>query len=185
MIELLEWSAVSTALLYVFLAARGKRMCFLFGLLSSAAFVYICAKDHLYFDTVINSYYVIMSVVGWYSWSNEGRNLKVRKLKSRTMVLLVTGGLALFLILGFMADQFSDASLSYADSFTTVFAIIATWMMVERFLQNWLIWIAADAISIYMYFLKDHPAIAGLFAVYTVMAIYGYFEWRKLSRIPQ
>ena len=82
--------------------------------------------------------------------------------------------------LGYVFDHYTSASMAYVDSFTTVFAVIATWMMVERYIENWIIWIVADAIAIYLYTVKDHYPIALLFLVYTVIAVFGYYNWRKI-----
>ena len=180
MAEFIEWTAVITALLYVYLASAANRICFLFGLISSAFLVYICATDHLYFDTFINGYYVVMSVVGWYMWKGETEVLEIREMKSRTFIGISILGILVFVGLGFVFDKYTGASMAYVDSFTTVFAVIATWMMVERYLENWIIWIVADAISIYMYTVKDHYPIALLFLVYTVIAIFGYYNWKRI-----
>ena len=179
-IDFIEWTAVITALIYVYLASMANRLCFLFGLISSVLLVYICATDHLYFDTFINVYYVAMSVVGWYVWKGDKEVLNVREMKSKTFLIFCLVGLSVFLGLGYVFDHYTSASMAYVDSFTTVFAVIATWMMVERYIENWIIWIVADAIAIYLYTVKDHYPIALLFLVYTVIAVFGYYNWRKI-----
>ena len=178
--ELLEWISVFTAIVYVFLAAKGNKVCFLFGFISSAIFVQICFTEHLYFDTIINVYYVVMSVVGWIQWSNSGDQLHVKKMPNRLFLLLTLSALLLSIILGYFVDQYTDATLAYVDAFTTVLAVLATWLMVKKVLQNWLIWIIADAVSIFMYAYKDHFPIALLFIIYTILAFYGWFQWNKL-----
>jgi nicotinamide mononucleotide transporter len=179
-IEFIEWTAVITALIYVYLASVANRLCFLFGLISSVLLVYICFTDHLYFDTFINIYYIVMSVVGWYLWQGDQEILNVREMSGKTFLVFCLVGLVVFLGLGYAFDQYTGASMAYIDSFTTVFAVIATWMMVERFLENWIIWIVADAIAIYLYMVKGHYPIALLFLVYTVIAVFGYYNWKRI-----
>ncbi len=179
--ETIEWIAVITALIYVYLASKANRICFVFGLISSAILVYICLSDHLYFDTFINAYYVVMSVVGWYSWNGEESGPKIRILHKKAFVLLLLSGLLLSLALAFVVDTYTSASMAYIDSFTTVFAVLATWMLVERYIENWLVWIVADAVAIYLYLVKGHYPIALLFGVYTIIAIYGYVNWKKME----
>ena len=176
-----EWTAVALALVYVYLATKGLRSCFIFGLISSALFVDICYADRLYFDTAINAYYVVMSIVGWFSWKevSEGHIIPVmmsRKAFGYSAFL----ALLLSLLLGYFTHQYSDASLPFIDAFTTVMAVLATWLMVKKVIQNWLIWVAADAVSIFMYLYKGHLAISILFLVYTIIAVYGYTNWKRI-----
>ena len=178
--DLLEWISVVTAIIYVFLAAKGLKICFLFGFISSAIFVQICFTDHLYFDTAINIYYVVMSVVGWIHWSGSEDQIQVKKMSTNQFILLTLSALLFSILLGYLVDQYTDATLAYVDAFTTVLAVLATWLMVKKVLQNWLIWIVADAVSIFMYAYKDHYPIALLFLVYTTLAFYGWFQWNKL-----
>ena len=121
-----------------------------------------------------------MSVVGWYLWKGEKEDLEIRRIKTIPFIILCLVGLGVFLALGYTFDKYTSASLAYVDSFTTVFAVLATWMMVERYLENWIIWILADAIAIYLYLVKGHYPIAFLFLVYTVIAVYGYYNWKKI-----
>jgi nicotinamide mononucleotide transporter len=177
--EILEWLAVFLALIYVVLASKGWRSCFVFGLISSAIFVEICFRERLYFDAGISAYYVIMSIVGWYGWKNESGEIEVVKIGRSRFIYLISIALVVSITLGFVTLKYTDASLPYADSFTTVMAVLATWLMVKRIIQNWLIWIVADAVSIFMYLYKGHQPIAILFLVYTLVAIYGYLNWNK------
>ena len=65
------------------------------------------------------------------------------------------------------------------DSFTTCFSIIATFLVVKKILENWIYWIIIDLVSIYIYFSRDLHLTSLLFLVYTVIAIIGYFNWKK------
>lgn len=84
-------------------------------------------------------------------------------------------------ILGYLASTYSDQQLPYFDAFTTTTAIVATWMMVRKIIQNWLIWIVSNGVAIYLYYAKDHLPMAFLFLVYTVISIYGYLQWRRME----
>ena len=178
--DLWEWLGVLTALIYVFLATRGHRTCFIFGLISSIIFVEICFSDRLYFDTAINSYYIVMSVVGWINWKSDSDEVQAVSIGKRNFLIYSLIGLGLSAVLGYITNSYTDASLPYIDAFTTVFAVIATWMLVRKMIENWIIWIVADAVSIFMYAYKDHWPISILFGVYTLIAIYGYYHWKKV-----
>ena len=184
MLTILEWAGVITALIYVYLATKANRRCFIFGLISSVIFVYICGRDKLYFDTAINVYYVIMSILGWQAWKPTKKGvIEVRAMKSFHYLALLILGATVTLALAYIMSEHTDASMPYVDSFTTVFAVLATWMMVKRYVENWLIWIVADGGSIYLYVVKEHIPMALLFVVYTVIAAFGYAHWKQLKKM--
>ncbi len=181
----LEITAVISALIYVFLAARGNKWCFLFGLISSAIYVYITFKLNFYFDVLINLYYIAMSYFGWISWSTEKDNstLQISTTPKNQLKFYVIAGGTLTIVLAFVAEYFSNTQLAYLDAFTTIFAIIATFMVVKKRLENWLIWIVVDLVASGMYFYKELYFTALLFFTYTIIAIVGYFKWKKLLQI--
>ncbi len=175
-----EWFGVITALIYVALASAGKRLCFVFGLISSLVFVDILFSAKLYFESIINIYYVVMSIIGWFTWKEDDGHVHPVLMRNSRFILIAGIGILASLVLGYFASSFTDASLSYLDSFTTVMAIIATWMMVRKVIQNWLIWIVADGVSIGMFYYKDLIPMSILFGVYTLIAVYGFVNWKKL-----
>ena len=185
MLTFFEFVAVVTALIYIYFAAKEKNICFLFGLISSLIYVYISFQARYYFDSFLNAYYVVMSIVGWFNWRSHGNHQSavIKKLTHGKLAMLILGGLLLSFVLGYFTDRNTDASLAYLDSFTTVFALIATWMVVEKYIENWLIWIVVDGIGIGMYFWKELYFTAGLFLIYTIIVIIGYFEWKKKMKL--
>lgn len=121
-----------------------------------------------------------MSFVGWAMWSENKNKVeeKVKSIQNKTFLLYATiGGLAT-LVFGGIALNYSDASLPFVDSFTTVFAIIATVMVVKKQIENWLIWIIVDGVGIGMYFYKELYFTSFLFLIYTIIAIQGYRKWK-------
>ena len=113
----LEITAVISALIYVFLAARGNKWCFLFGLISSAIYVYITFKLNFYFDVLINLYYIAMSYFGWISWSTEKDNstLQISTTPKNQLKFYVIAGGTLTIVLAFVAECFSNTQLAYLD----------------------------------------------------------------------
>ncbi len=177
----LELIAVISAVIYLILATYGNRWCFLFGLISSGIYVHITFNIKLYFDLLINLYYVFISVYGWILWSKQKNNTHIptQRIAKKTLFLILLAGSVCTLLLGAIANHFSDASLPYLDAFTTTFSVIATWMIVKQYIENWLIWIIVDAIAVGMYWHKALPLTALLFLLYTILAIYGYSQWKN------
>jgi nicotinamide mononucleotide transporter len=180
--QVFEIVAVVSALVYVILASKGSKWCFLFGLISSAIYVYITFKLNFLFDVGINAYYVIMSFYGWFSWSKQTNSGSVMatRVPAKKLLIYIISGFVVCILLAYFADKFSSAELPYLDAFTTVFAIIATYMVVQRQIENWLIWVVVDSVAAGMYFHKELYFTALLFFIYTIVAIFGYFKWKKL-----
>ncbi|MEQ8908244.1 MAG: nicotinamide riboside transporter PnuC [Vicingaceae bacterium] len=180
----LETIAVLTALIYVYFASKGNRVCFFFGLISSAIYIYIATDLKYYFDSLINAYYVIMSVYGWFSWkSSRLSELEVKSMPKSQFGILILTGITISLFLGFASYKLTDAQLPFWDAITTVFSLIATWLVVKKVLQNWLIWIVVDFIAMIMYYEKGLLLTSLLFLIYTIIAIRGYFIWRKEIKV--
>jgi len=177
----LEIIGVSTALIYIGLATKGNKWCFLFGLISSVVYIYLSVVLKFYFDTAINIYYVIMSFYGWFAWSatNNSSDFIPLQLKKKSFLIYLASGTVITVVLAFIVDQLSDAALPYFDAFTTIFAIIATYMVVKKWIENWLIWIVVDTIAAGMYWHKELYLTSLLFALYTIISIVGYQKWKK------
>jgi nicotinamide mononucleotide transporter len=91
----------------------------------------------------------------------------------------------LTVLLGFIFSAFTSQQLPYLDAFTTVFSIGATFMVTQKVLENWMYWIVIDLLSIHLYAHRDLNLTAVLFALYTIIAVVGYFRWRKAFRLQQ
>lgn len=117
-----------------------------------------------------------MAYVGFRQWGNEPAPL-FRAEAWTGHLLLISGGLLISFILGRLLQRYTQAALAYTDSFTTVFSILATFMMVFTDPVHWLYWIVIDATGIYLYYQRGLYASAALFAVYTALAINGFRQW--------
>ena len=78
--------------------------------------------------------------------------------------------------------NYTPADFPYLDTFTTVFAVFATYLVTQKVLENWLYWVVIDAVSIYLYQAKDLMPTVVLFSLYTVIATFGYFKWQNLYK---
>ena len=130
-------------------------------------------------------YYIGISIYGWYHWifgkSIKGNNseLPIIRLKLNDIVIYSAGFVVLYLSLYFLLLNFTDSTIPSWDSLATALSLIATWMLAKKILENWIIWIVADAICIAISIYKDLYFTAALFAVYTAMAYVGYLNWKK------
>ncbi|MFK7784094.1 MAG: nicotinamide riboside transporter PnuC [Crocinitomicaceae bacterium] len=192
--SLWEWIAVATGVIYVILAALRSNLCWFFAIASSGIYVYLCLDGKLYIESVLQVFYVVMAVVGWFSWRSqsnarpheldaslglpESKNeVKVWPISYHLYNLVISGGIAFFL--GLCFDTFTDQANPYADAFTTVFSLAATFMVVRKVLENWIYWVVIDIVSIFLYHQRGYSLSAVLYFVFTLLAIAGFVAWYK------
>ncbi len=174
-----EWVAVVTAIMYVILAANKHILCWTFALISSTIYVYLCWIGYLYIEAVLNIFYIAMAIFGWYAWTSSKSNNFIKIWKSRKhLINIILSGIIAYM-LGFSFDFWSDQVNPYMDAFTTVYSLTATYMVVKRILENWIYWIIIDLVSIYLYFDRGYTLSSVLFVAYSILAIFGFFAWRK------
>jgi len=201
-LPLLELTAMLMALIYVFLAAKGNIWCWPAAFVSTVLYTIIFYDVYLWMDSLLQVYYMIMAVYGWYCWQqnehsgrqittvvssvvpDEGNIAQSSPLRITTwsvkthMFIIVTLSLISVLV-GWLMANFTPAHFPYYDAATTVFAIFATYMVTKKVLENWLYWCVIDIASIYIYLEKGLTPTAVLFGLYVILATYGYYHWRK------
>ncbi|MEZ4827391.1 MAG: nicotinamide riboside transporter PnuC [Bacteroidia bacterium] len=152
------------------------------GLINVGIYIYIFFIARLYADVVLNIFFFVTGVYGWYHWLNGGTkkdDLPISASTSRNWVFYILSGVAGILIIGYFFDNFTNADLAYWDAYTTSFSLLAQVMMAQKKIENWLIWIAVDIIAIGIYWYKDLRLTAIMFLIYLVLATLGYFNWKK------
>lgn len=179
----IEIVGVATGLLYIILSVRQNIWCWIFGIISSGLYLVVFFNSKIYADMSLQLYYVIMGIYGWIHWAGADKADSNKVLLSRLTVkstsILFAITLALFFGIAWFLIQFTDSPVPWIDAFTTSLSFTATWMLARKILEHWIIWIVVDAVSVGLYFHRGLYVSIILFAVLTVLAIYGYFEWRK------
>ena len=180
----LEWIAVCSSIIYVILAARKLIYCWLFAFISSALYVYICFAANLYLESVLQLFYVVMAVVGFLLW-NKSDSGEIIKWPAKYHVINLSLSTLTALLLGYLFSVYTDQANPYVDASTTVFSLVATFMVTKKVLENWVYWIIIDAVSVYLYFSRDLHLTAVLFVIFTLLAITGYVSWNKTMKTAQ
>tara|TARA_B100001059_G_scaffold90687_1_gene89439 strand:+ start:282 stop:878 length:597 start_codon:yes stop_codon:yes gene_type:complete len=178
----LESIAVLFSILYVILVARANIWCWVAAIISVSLYLFICFEAKLYAETGLQFFYLIMAIIGFFFWkeSPNKKQLDINELSISKHLLILFFGIVLTLILGYILTIYTQAKLPLLDSFTTVFSIIATFMVIKKILENWLYFIAIDLVSIYLYNSRDLQQTAMLFVLYTIIAFIGYYNWIHL-----
>ncbi len=180
--SLVEYLIFITAILYVLLAAIENKWCWLFGIISSALSVYLCYEGKLFLESGLSIFYVIIGIYGWHQWrygSKDKSELTIISYPLKKNLSLLLIGLFIWIPFGFFAHNYSTQVLPYLDAFITAFSIVATWMTAKKIIENWLYWIVIDCLAIFLYANRGFYLIALLYLIYTILAVAGYFSWKK------
>ncbi len=176
-----EVLAVILAVAYLVLAIRQNIWCWAAAAVSTLLYLFIMFQSRLYMESLLQLFYLAMAAYGWYSWrhSPEGKGeLPVTTWPLRRHVLAIGSVLLLVFVSGDLLSRYSNAALPHLDSFTTWGAVVATFMVARKVLENWLYWFVIDAVSIALYVNRELFFTAALFGAYLVMIVIGYRSWR-------
>jgi nicotinamide mononucleotide transporter len=182
----IEWLAVISSIIYVILAAKRLILCWLFAFIGSALFVYLCYIGNLYIESVLQLFYVAMAIVGWLTWkksNSENGRLKIWAYKKHLINILLSGIIAL--LIGFIFEKYTSQANPYIDAFTTCYSLSATYMVTRKIIGNWIYWIIIDIVSIYLYAQRAYYLTAVQYGLFTVLAIYGYYVWKKEYKLQK
>ena len=180
----LEIIAVLFGLASVLFAKKNNIAVYPTGIISTIIFVYLLNKWGLMGDMMINIYYTTMSVYGWYLWSRKSDDipeLPITRVTSKeiyygVLLFIITVVFVLFVYNYF--DKFTHWT-AYVDTFTTGIFFVGMWLMAKRKLENWILWIIGDIVSIPLYFYRGYTFTSIQYAIFTVIAVYGCIEWKK------
>jgi nicotinamide mononucleotide transporter len=176
-----EVLAVVLAVAYLVLAIRQNIWCWAAAAVSALLYLFILFESKLYMQSALQVYYLAMAGYGWYHWHRPqiaGEELPVTRWPLRNHAAAIGIVLLLMLVTGQLMIRYSDAPLPHLDSFTTWGAVVTTFMVARKVLENWLYWFVIDVVSIFMFLQRDLYFTVALFAGYLVMIVIGYRSWR-------
>jgi nicotinamide mononucleotide transporter len=179
--SVLELAAVILALAYLILAIRQDRWCWVAGGSSAILYGIIFVSAKLYMEASLQSFYLIMAIYGWLTWGRPaaGNDLTITRWTTRTHLVLAVAVAIGSIAIGGLLDQLTDAAWPVIDSFTTLAALVATYMVARKVLENWLWWIVIDTVSVGLYLSRDLHLTALLFCGYVILAAAGWLTWRR------
>jgi nicotinamide mononucleotide transporter len=180
----LELIAVFFGLLSVWYSKRNHIFVFPTGMISTSIFVYLLLKWGLLGDMMINAYYFIISIYGWYIWTRKVNDKPVNPIswttaKEKKIGLGIFITTLIFVYLIYKAfDKWTDW-VAYVDTITTAIFFVGMWFMARRKIENWIFWIIGDLISVPLYFYKGFTFTSFQYFAFTLIAIWGYLSWKK------
>ncbi|MGG1554907.1 nicotinamide riboside transporter PnuC [Paenibacillus ferrarius] len=181
----LEIVATTTGLLCVWFTARQNIWAWPIGIVNVICFFFMFEEAKLYADMTLQLFFLVLSVYGWIYWLTKREGAQVRPTRRITRRLVLT--LAVILVAatwawGFVLHTYTDASIPYADALIATLSVIAQFLLSSKVLENWLIWIAVDVLSIGMYAYKELYTVAFLYVVFLLIATAGFISWKRELR---
>ena len=179
----LEITAVIFAILYLILAVKQNILCWIAGIISSVLYFFIMQKAGLYMEAYLQVFYVVMGIYGWSQWSASNASnpsFFVNTWSKYQHMIAISIILVLSLLSGFLLERYTDAALPFLDALVSWGAVVATYMVAKKLLENWIYWFVIDATSIFLFIERGLWLSAVLFATYLVIIFFGYQSWNKV-----
>ena len=185
----LQLTGIVLGLLYLWLEYRADIRLWIVGLIMPIVHGLLYYRSGLYADCSMQIYYILAGLYGWIVWmrseAGDPKGPKTKKFSKigTTPLRLVPILFAVFL--GIQAGiylllvHFTDSQVPFWDSFTTALSVVALWMLSRKYAEQWLVWLVVDLTTVGLYIYKDIPLTAGLYLLYSALAVAGYLRWRK------
>ncbi len=171
-------------LIYLYLEIKQNIWLWPLGIITSAFYLYVFFVSKFYADMGLQVYYLVISFYGWWHWLYGSKDIQKEKLpitrtsaKQWIYILLVT--LVLFGVMVFVLKRYTDSPVPYGDSFVTALSITGTWMLAQKLIEHWWVWVVVNLVSLVLFVWKDLYPTSILFFFYFSLAIYGYYQWKK------
>ena len=179
---ILETIAVLTAVTYLILAAKEDVRCWYAAGISSLLYIYIMYQADLIMESILQIFYVLMAVYGWLQWKNiinSDVSLSIKRWSKVKHFYSISSVIILSIFTGIVLSNNTNAALPFLDAFTTWGAIISTYMVTKKIIENWIYWFVIDSVSIYLFISRELYLTAILFFIYLIIIIFGYVSWKN------
>ena len=165
----LQIAGVVLGLLYLWLEYRADIRLWVVGLIMPLVHGALYYKAGLYADCSMQAYYVLAGLYGWIVWHNAPRRKAAADRIGHTPLRQAAGLIAVY-------------AVPFWDAMTTAGSIVAMWMLSRKYVEQWLVWLAVDLVTVGLYLYKGIPLTAGLYALYSALAVAGYLRWKAKMR---
>lgn len=169
-------------LFYLYFEYHARIWVWLFSLLMPMVSMIVYFDAGLYADFSINIYYLLASAYGLAKWRGNKRRkgATISHIPPAFALVSIAAMLVIWLGIYLVLHSFTNSNVPVMDSLTTALSIVGTWMLARKYIEQWAVWIVVDAICVALYIYKEIPFYAVLYAVYTVVAVFGYRKWRAM-----
>jgi nicotinamide mononucleotide transporter len=182
MANAIEYVGAALAVLYLLLAIKQWRSCWIAAFASSVLYVLVMFRARLYMESVLNGFYAAMALYGYWCWREsaaEGRGAKVHRWPLRRHALGLLGVLLLAALSSWLLRRYTAAASPRIDSLIAWASVFATFLVARKVFENWHWWLLIDALAMFVYYTRGLYLTALLFALYLAMIFFGMRAWRR------
>ena len=183
---LAHWLDITTTilgLLYILFEYRASAWLWFVGFLMQTLGIVLYYQKGLYADCGMEFYYLSMTIYGYWKWVRGAANqqaLPITRFPRKLIIPWCALILAVWGIIYWLLITFTNSNVPLIDSFTTALSIVGIWALAHKYLEQWFIWIVVDVVTCGLYFYKDIPFKGGLYALYIIIAVFGYRKWKQM-----
>lgn len=187
--QYIEILGTAVGLIYLWQEYRASIYLWITSIIMPAIYLYVYYQAGLYADFGINIYYLVIALYGWLAWrynfSLQGKRadsneLSISHVCRVTFLRLTLLFLAAWAVISYILVHFTNSTVPYTDAFTTALSIIGMYMLARKYIEQWWVWLVVDFVSSALYIYKELYFTATLYALYAIIAIFGYRKWKQL-----
>ncbi len=188
-VKAIDLAGLLIGFIYLWLEFKASIWLWLVSVIMPIVHGYLYWERGLYADFGMQIYYVLAAVYGYAMWrwargrhgaGEEAVERPIAHFPLRRVLPVALIGLVLWAVIYWVLITFTDSSVPLYDSFTTALSMVALWALAQKYAEQWLLWLVVDAVCTALYIYKQIPFTATLYAIYTVIAVFGYLKWLKM-----
>ncbi len=198
--NIVEIFGAAAGIAYVILEIKRNILLWPLGIITSAVYIYVFGHNGFYANMGLQGYYLVISIYGWYAWSRAHKEQRAQyaelrakgpesgtdviRIGRKTAIICLVATIVIWGLLWFVLDRWTDSPVPLWDGLITSMSVVATWMLTRKYLEQWYVWIVANALAVVVYLAMGMYPTTVLFFVYFVMAIIGVRAWSRQSAVP-
>lgn len=185
-----DWLDILTTvlgLIYIWLEYRASIWLWLVGIVMPALDIWLYYTHGLYGDAGMACYYTLAAIYGFLFWKykktrKDHHEIPILHMPVRYYVPAIVGFFVAWGVTYYVLITWTNSTVPLLDAFTNALSFVGLWALARKFVEQWLFWIVVDVVCAYLYINKGIPFKAGLYALYVIIAIAGYFKWKKMAK---
>lgn len=184
-LNILEIVGTVVGLIYLYLEYKASIYLWVTGIIMPAIYISVYYRAGLYADFGINIYYLAAAIYGWVVWKYGKRDkhkseLPITYMPAKLWLPVAVASVAALFAIAFILINYTDSNVPWLDAFTTALSIIGLWMLARKYIEQWWVWVAVDVVCCGLYIYKGLYFTSALYGLYSVIAVFGYFKWKRL-----
>lgn len=183
----LDVTATILGLIYIWQEYNASIYLWLTGIIMPLVDIFLYYEAGLYADFGMAIYYTLAAIYGYLVWKfgkkrnqHEGEEMPITRMKKKLWLPVTIAFLVTWAIIYWILITFTNSNVPITDSFANALSFVGLWALARKYVEQWLVWIVVDAVLAVLYLYKGIPFKAGLYALYVVIAIMGYYKWKRM-----